>query len=57
LAEKLNYINGEEVLLKQIVLKGILAIQSGDNPRVVRQKLDTFVPPKHRGQVYMAKAA
>lgn len=57
LAEKLNCLNGEEVLLKQIVLKGILAIQSGDNPRVVRQKLDTFVPPKHRGQVYMAKAA
>ncbi len=57
LAEKLNYLNSEEVLLKQIVLKGILAIQSGDNPRVVRQRLDTFVPPKHRRQVYIAKAA
>lgn len=50
LGEKLSYYSRAEVLLKQIVLKGILAIQAGDNPRVVRQKLDTFVPPKMRHQ-------
>ena len=50
LGEKLAYLSHEEVLLKQIILKGILSIQAGDNPRIVRQKLDTFVPPKLRQQ-------
>jgi chemotaxis protein MotA len=45
LGEKLSYLNHEELLLKQIALKGVLSIQAGDNPRIVRQKLDTFVPP------------
>jgi chemotaxis protein MotA len=48
LGEKLSYFSHEEVLLKHIVLKGILAIQAGDNPRVVRQKVETFVPPRLR---------
>jgi chemotaxis protein MotA len=48
LGEKLSYFSHEEILLKQIILKGILAIQAGDNPRIVRQKLDTFVAPKLR---------
>jgi chemotaxis protein MotA len=51
LGEKLSYLNHEEMLMKQIVIKGILSIQAGDNPRVVRQKLDTFLPPKLRQQV------
>jgi chemotaxis protein MotA len=25
-----------------------MAIQSGENPRVIEQKLNTFVPPKQR---------
>ena len=48
LSEKLAYLNSEEVLLKQIALKGILAIQAGDNPRIVRQKLDVFIPLRQR---------
>jgi chemotaxis protein MotA len=50
LGEKLSFMSNEEVLLKRIILKGILSIQAGDNPRIVRQKLDTFVPPKLRQQ-------
>jgi chemotaxis protein MotA len=48
LGEKLSFLSREELLLKEIVVKGILSIQAGDNPRIVRQKLDTFLPPKHR---------
>ena len=48
MGEKLSYLSHEEMLTKQIVIKGILSIQAGDNPRVVRQKLDTFLPPKLR---------
>lgn len=56
LGEKLSFLSHEEVLLKQIVVKGILAIQAGDNPRIVRQKLDTFVPPKYRQHIVAGAA-
>ena len=39
---------GEEVLIKTIIIKGVMAIQSGDNPRIVEQKLRTFLPPSAR---------
>jgi chemotaxis protein MotA len=31
-----------------MIVEGILAIQAGDNPRVVESKLVTFVPPSKR---------
>ena len=31
-----------------MVLEGILAIQAGDNPRIVTEKLLSFVPPAER---------
>ena len=31
-----------------LVLEGILAIQSGDNPRVIEEKLISYVPPEER---------
>ncbi len=47
-AEKLNFINKQELVAKEVIIRGILAIQSGENPRVIRQKLNTFLPPKLR---------
>ena len=52
LGEKLGYMSHEEQLVRQIVIRGILAIQAGDNPRVVRQKLDMFIPPPLRIRPY-----
>ena len=40
----------DEVLKREMVIEGILSIQSGDNPRIVRNKLMTFVAPKDRGK-------
>ncbi|MEO2049171.1 MAG: motility protein A [Pirellulales bacterium] len=48
LAEKLGFTNKQELLAMEIVIRGIMAIQSGENPRVIEQKLNTFVPPKLR---------
>lgn len=48
MAEKLGHINKHEVLVMEIVVRGIMGIQAGENPRVIEQKLSTFVPPKHR---------
>ena len=48
LAEKLAVLNKQELMTKEIILRGILAIQSGENPRIIDQKLKTFLPPKSR---------
>ena len=44
IAEKLGTRSKEEMLIKRIIIRGIMAIQSGDNPRIVEQKLRTFLP-------------
>ena len=48
IADKLAFRNQEESLLREIVIKGVMSIQSGDNPRVVEQKLKAFLPPALR---------
>ncbi len=47
--DKLGVKNAEEMAVKTIVLKGVMSIQAGDNPRIVEQKLKIFLPPKERG--------
>ncbi|HEB85053.1 MAG TPA: motility protein A [Bacteroidetes bacterium] len=48
IAGKLDFRSREEARRKELIIEGILAIQSGDNPRIVREKLLTFLPPKDR---------
>jgi chemotaxis protein MotA len=50
MSDKLSQRSAEEILLKTIVIKGVMSIQSGDNPRIVEQKLKTFLPPSMRGE-------
>jgi len=49
-AEKLGFTNKQELLAMEIIIRGIMAIQSGENPRVIEQKLHTFLPPKLRAK-------
>lgn len=44
LANKLAQRSSDELLIKMITLKGVLAIQAGDNPRIVAQKLRAYLP-------------
>ena len=37
-----------ETLVKEIMIEGILSIQSGDNPRILEEKLLSFLPPDRR---------
>jgi len=48
LAEKLSNRTDEERLVKEIIIRGVMSIQSGDNPRIVEQKLKSFLPPSLR---------
>lgn len=47
-AEKLAFISKQEMIARELMIRGILAIQSGDSPRAIEQRLMTFVPPKQR---------
>ena len=49
LSDKLALRSNDEILLKTIAIKGVMSIQSGDNPRIVEQKLKIFLPPSQRG--------
>jgi chemotaxis protein MotA len=48
-ANRLKAISAEEVELRTLTLEGILSVQSGDNPRVVADKLMSYVAPDERG--------
>ncbi len=50
-AGKLKVRTSRELLAKEIIIEGILSIQSGDNPRVVEQKLKAFISPAERAKV------
>lgn len=43
LAKKLKTRNAAELLYKSIIIEGVLSIQSGDNPKFLREKLQTFI--------------
>ena len=48
IAGNLRIRDGEEVLCKQIIVEGIMSIQSGENPKALREKLLTYVPQNKR---------
>lgn len=45
-AARLQALSAEEADLRTLTLEGVLAIQAGDNPRVVADKLASFLPPE-----------
>ena len=47
-ANKLKANNEIEVTIKTIVIEGLLSIQAGENPRVIEEKLKSFLSPDKR---------
>ena len=39
----------EEVAYRRMLLEGILSLQAGENPRLIREKLSVFLAPNKRG--------
>ncbi len=50
-ATKLRAINASEIMTKEVICEGILSIQAGENPRVIEEKLKSFLAPKVRDEV------
>lgn len=47
-ANKLTFYSENEALVMNIIVAGVLGIVAGENPRVIREKLDSFLPPSQR---------
>ena len=48
---KLKADNDAEIEAKEIMVEGLLSIQAGENPRVIEEKLKSFLAPKDRTTV------
>lgn len=48
IAGKLGYQNNEEAKAREMVIEGVLSIQAGENPRILAQKMLTYLAPKDR---------
>ena len=55
-ASKLRQISDAEMALRELTIEGVLAIQAGDNPRIVADKLMAFVPPEERRSAQPSEA-
>jgi chemotaxis protein MotA len=47
-AEKLLFLSRQDRIGMEIMLRGVLAIQAGDNPRLIEQRLGSFLPEYER---------
>lgn len=53
MAGKLESKTDEEVFMKQIIIEGVIGVQSGQNPRILKEKLSAFLSSdmrKRRGE-------
>lgn len=54
IADKLAGRSSAEIATKIMVIRGVMSIQAGDNPRIVQQKLMAFLDAKQRAAVEKA---
>lgn len=47
-ADKLAFYSKQELQVREVILQGILSIQDGDNPRMLEQKLNMYLPTDQR---------
>ncbi|MBN1828912.1 MAG: MotA/TolQ/ExbB proton channel family protein [Deltaproteobacteria bacterium] len=52
IAGKLKTRSSQELLVKELIISGVLSIQSGDNPRILEQKLHSYVSPVERRSLF-----
>lgn len=48
MASKLENKTEEEVFIKQIIIEGVIGVQSGQNPRILEEKLGAFLSTKSK---------
>jgi chemotaxis protein MotA len=48
IAAKLAFRSKEEVAYRKMLMEGVLSLQAGENPRIIKEKLSSFLPPNER---------
>ena len=48
---KLKANDAVEIRMKEIIVEGLLSIQAGENPRIIEEKLKSFVSPDRRNNI------
>lgn len=56
-ASKIKVKTAKDLLHMDMILEGILSVQAGENPRVIREKLLTFLPPAEKQSMVAAERA
>lgn len=51
IASKLTVNNAQEIIMKEVMIEGLLSIQAGENPRVIEEKLKSFMAPSQRESI------
>lgn len=51
IANKLKGRSKKELAIKEMIIEGLLSIQAGENPRIIEEKLNTFIAPNMRKNV------
>lgn len=56
IAGKLKVKSAQEILVKSMLLEGILAMQAGENPRLIEDKLRAYLSPNERNHRDLTRA-
>ncbi len=51
IATKLKQNSAKEIMVKEVMVEGLLSIQAGENPRVIEEKLKSFLSPARRAKL------
>lgn len=51
IATKLKANSGAEIMMKEVTVEGLLSIQAGENPRLIEEKLKSFLSPNNRNKM------
>jgi len=57
MAEKLRQLHEAEMRIKSMIVRGVLAIQSGEHPRIIQLTMFTFLPSEERSDETIAMDA
>jgi len=49
IATKLELRNREDIIVKEMILEGVVAVSTGENPRLIEEKLNAFLTKKQKG--------
>ncbi len=51
ISNRLKAKHDEELIAKELIMEGVLSIQSGENPKYIREKLNSYITYQERGLI------